>query len=113
MINALQEHFSDFLDQNTVLEDFPDRGRPKFKPLRSDIKAIVKSGDPLPGSLEAVRLAIYRISPDLARLIRDSADPSLALATGAALRAREMWDQPEKYYPVCQYFIEGPSHDEL
>lgn len=113
MNGVLQKHFSNFLDQNTVLKDFPGRRGHGYKPLRSDIKAIVTSGDPLPGSLEAVRLAIYRISPDLAKLIRDSADPSLALATGAALRAREMWDQPEKYYPYVQYLVEDLSHDEL
>ncbi|KAH0171426.1 hypothetical protein KCU67_g2182, partial [Aureobasidium melanogenum] len=113
IINAIQKHFSDFLDQNTVLKDFPDRRGPKFKPLRSDIKAIVATGDPPPSSMEAIRLAVHRISPDLANLARDSVDPSSAMAVGAARRAREMWDHPEHYYPHCRYFIEDSSHDEL
>ncbi|KAH0336521.1 hypothetical protein KCU81_g8511, partial [Aureobasidium melanogenum] len=113
LVNALRKHVSDFLDQNNVLKDFSDRHGPKFKPLRSDIKAIVTSGDPPPGSTEAVRLAFRRISPDLVNLIRNSVDPSLAMAVGAARRAREMWDHPERYDPVCQYFIEEPLHDEL
>ncbi|KAH0165122.1 hypothetical protein KCU67_g4856, partial [Aureobasidium melanogenum] len=113
IINAIQMHFSDFLDQNTVLKDFPDRRGPKFRPLRSDIKVIVTTGDPPRGSMEAIRLAIHRISPDLANLIRDSVDPSSAMAVGAARRAREMWDHPEQYYPRCRYSIEDPSHDEL
>jgi hypothetical protein len=77
------------------------------------MKAIVATGDPPPGSMEAIRLAIHRISPDLANLTRDSVDPSSAMAVGAARRAREMWDHPEQYYPHCRYFIEDPSHDEL
>ncbi|KAG9673507.1 hypothetical protein KCU99_g4954, partial [Aureobasidium melanogenum] len=113
IISAIQKHFSDFLDQNTVLKDFLGRRGPKFKPLRSDIKAIVTTGDPPPGSMEAIRLAIHHISPGLANLIRDSVDPSSAMAVGAARRAREMWDHPEQYYPHCRYFIEDPSHDEL
>ncbi|KAH0093301.1 hypothetical protein KCU96_g6714, partial [Aureobasidium melanogenum] len=90
MISAIQKHFSDFLDQSTVLKDFPDRRGHNFRPLRSDIKAIVTTGDPPPGSIEAIRLAIHRISQDLANLIRDSVDPSSAMAVGAARRAREM-----------------------
>ncbi|KAH0369312.1 hypothetical protein KCU65_g3441, partial [Aureobasidium melanogenum] len=113
LANALQKHFNDFLDQYTVLKDFPDRRGSEFKPLRSDIKAIITSGDPPSGFMEAVRLAIRRISPDLANLIRHFVDPSSVMAVGAARRAREMWDHPEKYYPVCQYFIEDSSHDEL
>ncbi|KAG9956883.1 hypothetical protein KCU61_g9527, partial [Aureobasidium melanogenum] len=113
MISAIQKHFSDFLDQNTILKDFPDRRGPNSKPLRSDIKAVVTTGDPPPGSMEAIRLAIHRISPGLANFIRDSVDPSSAMAVGAARRAREMWDQPEKYYPYLQYLIEDVSHDEL
>ncbi|KAK6003719.1 hypothetical protein QM012_009490 [Aureobasidium pullulans] len=113
VISALQEHFSNFLDQDTVLKDFPGRRGNDFKPLRSDIKAIVASGDPPPGSLEAVRLALHRISPDLASRIRGSTDPSLALATGAALRAREMLDRPEIYSANICHHSEEYSHDEL
>lgn len=113
MINALQKHFSNFLDQKTVLIDFPTCRGLEFKPLRSDIKAIIFSGDPPPGSMEAIRLAIHRISPDLANLIRGFLDPSSAMAVGAARRAREMWDHPEKYYPYVQYLVEETSHDEL
>ncbi|KAG9740764.1 hypothetical protein KCU73_g9111, partial [Aureobasidium melanogenum] len=85
IINAIQKHFSDFLDQNTVLKDFLGRRGPKFKPLRSDIKAIVTTGDPPPGSMEAIRLAIHRISPDLANLIRDSVDPTTTPAATQAI----------------------------
>ncbi|KAH0255906.1 hypothetical protein KCU91_g17230, partial [Aureobasidium melanogenum] len=113
MVDAFQKYFGDFLDRNTVLEDFPGRRGTNFKPLRSDVKAIITSGNPPPGSMEAVRLAFRHISPDLVNLIRDSVDPSLAMAIGAARRAREMWDHPEKYDPVCQYFIEESLHDEL
>lgn len=113
MTHALQKHFSHFLDQNTVLEDFPDRRGHKYKPLRSDVKVVVTSGNPPPGSLEAVRLAIHRISPDLANRIRESADPSLVMATGAALRARQMQDHPELYSAyICPPFGDH-AHDEL
>ncbi|CAD0110657.1 unnamed protein product, partial [Aureobasidium uvarum] len=112
IINALQKHIGDYLDQNTVLEDFPDCRGDNYKPLRSDIKAIILSGDPPPGSLEAVRLAIHRLSPETASLYPDSVDPASAMAAGAARRARQIWDHPEEFmvYPCPPLTL---WHDEL
>ncbi|KAI4723797.1 hypothetical protein E4T49_08477 [Aureobasidium sp. EXF-10728] len=112
-INALQKHFTDFLDQNTVVKDSPDRLGHNYKPLRSNIMAIIMSGNPPPGCFEAVKLAFFHISADLADLVGDSVDPSSAMAEGAARRAREMWDHPEEFKVHLCPSVDGHSHDEL
>ena len=84
-----------------------------------DVRAIVLSGEASQTAFEELRSAIREVLPQLQEKVRDTIDPLFVPAIGAARRAREFVQSPEKWrFPSEETPCPGHNganldHDEL
>ncbi|KAI9819109.1 MAG: hypothetical protein M1827_007265 [Pycnora praestabilis] len=113
--NSLRENLQQLLGTILLQEDSQDNRGFGWKPIRSDIKAVVLSGDASLRGFDSIRNILREVLSDLdggeKLWLNDNINPSWVLAIGAAKRARDMQDDPLSFQPQVQW-IEH-DHNEL
>ncbi|KAL6719735.1 hypothetical protein ACLMJK_001656 [Lecanora helva] len=111
IINILQM-LDGFLSEYLVKEYTPANVGTDRKPLRSDIRAVILTGDASAKGFEHLRAVLRHLFSNLhPSWLKDSIDPSTVIATGAAKRAFEILRKSKDNQEFNGHPREG--HDEL
>ncbi len=110
---SIQPKLESFLSQELLLKNSASNTGSNWKPLRSDIRAIILSGDaPLEGfdHLRSLLRETFLTLPTTGWL-KDAIDPIAMAAVGAAKRAKHLLHRPEDFHVHLQ--LVEHDHDEL
>lgn len=91
-----------------LLEDSPRNIGSYWKLLRSDFYAVIVAGDASPAGFDHLRSVLRQYFSGLPpSWLKDSIDPKAVSTIGAAVRARDMVENPKVFKPYIQYIDFG------
>jgi len=110
---AIQQKLEAFLSQETLLKESASNTGANWKPLRSDIRAVILAGDASLEGFDHLRSLLRETFADIPAngWLKDTIDPKDMAAIGAAKRIQHMANKPEDFHVHVQHV--GHSHDEL
>lgn len=110
---SIKQWLETLLAQNTLLQDSASNTGEQWKPLRTDIRAVILTGDASTEGFEHLRAMLRDVFSALPAKgwLKDSIDPKNVAAVGAAKRAYHLTSRPEDFHVHVQH-VEH-SHDEL
>lgn len=113
--SSLAERLTSFLANETLVKPDPAYTNSAWKPLRTDIAAVVFTGDASPAAFATLKTAAKHVFDPLLKpgWMRDSIDPADVVAIGAAKRAVFVMKEGDALLPHLHYLPAEPGHEEL